>query len=116
MQVQWQHQIRASKLPHGVVVTFAEETLRVVQDAIPFHKALSSTYAEHSSAPGLSPPGCCTHLEKLSYLVTVSPSDVCMDSLAAVDYANHMAGALLGWGWWMGKLDGQKTAERVDGS
>ena len=95
VQMQWQHQICASELSHGMVITFTKETLRTMQDTFPLYEALPSSYAEHGSAPGLSPPGCRTHMDERRNLVPLPTRFTGLDSLAAVVHADNMERTVL---------------------
>lgn len=94
-----------------MAVTFAEEALRAMQDALPLHKAISSTYAQHGPTPNIFPASCCAHVEEHGHLIEISPRRVCLGGLATMVYADYMEGSFLDRGWGMGQLDGEKTAE-----
>lgn len=103
--MQWQYQVRTSELPYGMAIPFAKETLRVMQDAIPVYKALSSRYAEHSSSAHLPPPSCRAYVGEFLNLVTLPPRPIRLGGLATVVYADCVERAFLDWRWWLGQLE-----------
>jgi len=82
-----------------MAVTFAEEALRAMQNAIPFHKAISSTYAQFGPTPNILPTSCCTHVEEHGYFIQVSPRCIRLGGLATMVYAHYMEGSFLDRGW-----------------
>ncbi len=113
MQMQWQYQICPSKLPHGMAVTLTEETLRIMQDTVPLHQALSSPNAQHRSTSGLPTPGYNTYMEELPDLVPLTARDVCLGGLAAMVHANHLEGSFLDRRWRMGGLEKKGNTKSV---
>ena len=110
MQVQRQYKICSPELPHRVVVAFTEETLRVMQDALPFYEALFSKYAEYSTFAHLSPTSCRPHVEEHGHHITLLSRNIRLGSLATLVHANHMARSVLDWGRGMGELDRYEIA------
>lgn len=109
VQVQRQHQICASELPHGMAFTLPKEALRALQNALSLHEALPPPHAEYGSCPNLSPASCRTYMEKSVDMVTLPFGVVRLGFVVTMVHADYMERAVLDRGWWLGQLEGTRT-------
>lgn len=104
MQVQWQHQVRSSKLFDGMAITFAEEALRAVQNPVSIHKTLSPKYAKLCPSTDFLASSCSAYLENPSDLVQISFGAFRLGGLASLVYADCLEGSFLDCRRWMDQL------------
>ena len=111
LQVQWQHQIRAPSLLDGMVVSLAEETLRIMQDLFPFYQTLPSSDAQHCSSTYLPPASRNTYTEELCDVGAMASRCLRMARLGALVHADCVERSILGWRWGLDKLatDGETS-------
>src|SRR5690242_8354520 len=100
--MQWQYQIRPSRMSDGVVVTHAEEALRAVQDVLSLHKTIPPWHAVSYTHHRLLAPCSFTCCQYVPYLVQGDPGRFCLAGATAMVHASRLAQPLLGWRWWLG--------------
>ena len=93
--MQWQHKVRTPRLPNGVVITFAQEILRAMQDTFSLYQALSSPYARNDTDHRLPTSSRDSLRAPVLDLVQRTFGSVCMAPLAAMVYALYLAGFVL---------------------
>lgn len=109
MQVQWQHQICTSKLPHGMAVPLPEKALRTLQDAFPIHKALPSSHAYYRASSRVPTPSRHPHMEIVSSLVAHAARPLCLAWLAPLVHEDCVEGHVLDRRWRLVRLETHGT-------
>ena len=116
LQMQRQHKVRAPRVPNGMALALAKETLRALQNLFPFHEALRPADALHGSFSRLRQAGCPACAQESVELGKMEPGHTGMARLGALEYADRLALAILPRRWRLDRLARNRAAPCLAGS